>query len=310
MPSQKHWQNRAVRDYAKIVNKTEEQIYQKLAPMYKQAAESIRADIEALYQKYADKKGLTLAEAKKRVTEIDLKNTDFTADEAKVKSRITRLEMIQNQVDSHVERLYGDVQESMSSFLRQTYIDGYYSAQSIVGKEYGMDFTLINTRAVNNVILQDWSSDSLLKHKDKLKKELRETLTTGLIKGSGVDVMARQLPKRTDVKFSDAKRLIRTESNYAFNKGAIDGYIKSGIVEEYQFLSVLDNRTSKECTKLDGEIFKLRDASVGLNCPPMHPNCRSTTVAYFGEDLSKKSRLARDPDGNNYYVSGDTTYES
>jgi len=38
----------------------------------------------------------------------------------------------------------------------------------------------------------------------------------------------------------------------------------------------------------------------------MHPNCRSTTIAYFG-DVSGK-RIARDDMGNNYYVPADMNY--
>ncbi|MGL5051574.1 MAG: minor capsid protein, partial [Fusobacteriaceae bacterium] len=37
-------------------------------------------------------------------------------------------------------------------------------------------------------------------------------------------------------------------------------------------------RTSDVCKSLNGKIFKIKDAKVGINCPPLHPFCRSTLV--------------------------------
>jgi len=47
----------------------------------------------------------------------------------------------------------------------------------------------------------------------------------------------------------------------------------------------------------------------GRNYPPMHPNCRSTTVVYFGdEDDDPGVRIARGADGKTYEVPGDMSY--
>ena len=55
---------------------------------------------------------------------------------------------------------------------------------------------------------------------------------------------------------------------------------------------------------------KLIIAIPGTNYPPMHPFCRSTTVAEFGEDEYKGlERRARDEDGKVVRVSADMTYE-
>lgn len=41
--------------------------------------------------------------------------------------------------------------------------------------------------------------------------------------------------------------------------------------------------------------------------PPFPPWCRTVTVPYFDDDISK--RAARDEDGKTYYVSSDMTYK-
>lgn len=55
----------------------------------------------------------------------------------------------------------------------------------------------------------------------------------------------------------------------SYEATGLDGYI---------FLATLDLGTSDICQFLDGKRFKLKDAQVGKNYPPMHPNCRSTTI--------------------------------
>ena len=48
--------------------------------------------------------------------------------------------------------------------------------------------------------------------------------------------------------------------------------------DKYEYQAYLDSRTSDICKGLDNEIFYTKDAQTGVNFPPMHPNCRSTTL--------------------------------
>ena len=34
--------------------------------------------------------------------------------------------------------------------------------------------------------------------------------------------------------------------------------------------------------RMDGKIFPVKEKQIGLNCPPMHPWCRSTTISVLG----------------------------
>ena len=87
-------------------------------------------------------------------------------------------------------------------------------------------------------------------------------------------------------------------------------YKESGIAQ-YRFLATLDNRTCPQCGKLDGKIFPVKQAKVGVNYPPMHKGCRCTTIACFSEkEFVNTTRIARDPKtGHNYSVPASTTYE-
>ncbi|MDF0230570.1 polymorphic toxin type 50 domain-containing protein, partial [Staphylococcus pseudintermedius] len=51
---------------------------------------------------------------------------------------------------------------------------------------------------------------------------------------------------------------------------------------EYEFVAKRDEKTSKICRHYDKKVFKVKDMVPGVNAPPMHPHCRSTTVPHVG----------------------------
>ena len=143
-----------------------------------------------------------------------------------------------------------------------------------------------------------------------MANDLQGILNVGIALGYSVDKMSRQVRDRMDVNFSNAKRLIRTESNYILSEATQQLYKDVGL-EKYQFLATLDFRTSEICQSLDGKVFEVNKRQIGLNCNPMHPNCRSTTIPYLEEYQDEDdTRLARDMDGKNYKVPANMDYKA
>lgn len=99
--------------------------------------------------------------------------------------------------------------------------------------------------------------------------------------------------------------LIRTEINYYHNQIDLRAYKVMGI-EKYRYLAVLDNRTSDICQELDGEVFEVSKAEVGVKFPPMHPFCRSTTIR---TDLEIKERIAKNPKTGEHEIVGNISYK-
>ena len=61
-------------------------------------------------------------------------------------------------------------------------------------------------------------------------------------------------------------------------------YYKEAGVAEYEYMAAVNERTCDTCGALDGRRFKVDDAEPGVNYPPIHPNCRCTTVEYDPEE--------------------------
>ena len=111
--------------------------------------------------------------------------------------------------------------------------------------------------------------------------------------------MSKRLASNVESGYKVAERLMRTEITNTYAQATLHGYEQSGIVKEYEYLAYLDKRTSSICRDLDGKKFKVKDAVTGLNYPPMHVNCRSTTLANFNDE--EFNRVVRDPETREVY---------
>lgn len=88
---------------------------------------------------------------------------------------------------------------------------------------------------------------------------------------------------------------MRTETNHFNAEAEALAYEELG-VEKYVFVATLDNRTSEKCQNHDGKVYNFKDKKTGVNYPPLHPNCRSTTRGYLGEKEEKMlKRRAKNP---------------
>lgn len=88
-------------------------------------------------------------------------------------------------------------------------------------------------------------------------------------------------------------------------EGQLEAYKSAGI-EEYQFAAALSERTCDTCGGLDGETFPISQARAGDNYPPIHANCRCTTIP---AGFTPSARVARNPEnGKNYKIDGSKTY--
>jgi SPP1 gp7 family putative phage head morphogenesis protein len=162
------------------------------------------------------------------------------------------------------------------------------------------------------VLAKPWAPDGsnfsarIWKDRDKLVSELQTILTQDLIRGEPAEKVISDFAERMGVSRHAAERLIRTEAAYFAGQSRMDAYREMG-VEQYKFVATLDRRTSEICRDMDGRVFRLSEARAGVNYPPLHVYCRSTTIPHF-EDAEPGERAARSDDGDTYYVPGDMTY--
>ena len=137
---------------------------------------------------------------------------------------------------------------------------------------------------------------------------LTEDITTMLVQGKNPQTLAEDFAKRFKTKEYEAYRLLHTESSFIIEQGTLAAYIEDG-VEKYQILATLDMKTSDICREQDGKVYDVDKATVGVNYPPFHPFCRTTTVPYYDDDdLEGDTRVARDEKGRAIKVPANMAY--
>lgn len=206
------------------------------------------------------------------------------------KSRISHLDSLKAQIDMEFTKLIFGVEDSSKNALNSVYRDTFIE----VTKDLGIN-AIVSRDKIKAVLDRPWSganfSERLWTNTDKLAQTVKQEIVNGMIQGINLKTMTKRVSERFETaKKNDVERLLRTEVNYVLNQATLDGYKEAGI-EKYEFSATLDSRTSQICSELNGEIFEIKKIAVGLNYPPMHPRCRSTTIPIIDYDkLIKEGR--------------------
>ena len=232
--------------------------------------------------------------------------------------RMKRLERLSDDLDRMRESIYHSEKTGSDAFYSDLMKDSYYKAtfdlQQQTGLAYG--FSGLPESEIKHLQSFSWVGDGstystdIWKNTGKLTSSIKDELLMSLMTGRDTRETAQAIAERFNVGQNDARRLVRTESAFFHNQMELLSYEEADI-EKYIFVAVLDKRTSRICQEHDNQVYDRDKAVPGVNCPPMHPWCRSTTVAYDEDaDYSKLKRRARNPEtGKTELVPADMTYK-
>lgn len=330
--NREYWQKREKEKLNKGI-KDCNKLSKELQSQYKKAGKEIEKEINNLFVKYAKENNLTYKEASTYLTSDEFKiwRTDIKGylemikDNPEVllelntlamKSRITRLEALQYEVDKQLNQLTTETEKKTKKLLTQTIKDNYYENIYNISKEKGFlaNFSGINNKQIERILSYPWSgsnySNRIWDNKKQLSKTIKNEITQMIIRGESSNKVAKRIEEKMDSSYKNSIRLVQTEHAYCMNEASKYTYDDLDI-DKYEFLATLDIRTCNDCAKLDGKVFNTKDAITGLNYPPMHPNDRCTTVPYYedDEDDEKDTRFARDEDGKRIEVPANMKYE-
>lgn len=146
---------------------------------------------------------------------------------------------------------------------------------------------------------------------DKIERAVR----LGWAEGRTTGDIVREIRGTRALKYKDgimatttreAEALVRTSVQHVANTArAATWEANSDAVEGYRWISTLDTRTTAQCRSLDGKVFELNKGPL----PPIHVNCRSTTVAYLGPEFDFFSDGGTRSSASGYVPAGMSYYE-
>lgn len=298
----RYWRKREEEAKKRYLEEESREYQKKLQEIYDRMQREIQREIEAFYGRYANKEGITIGEAKRRASQLDMeayakkakqyvaqKNFSQKANEEmrlyNMTMKANRLELLKATIGletvagfDEMERYYSDKlhKRTLDEFARQAGILG----MSIANKEK-------QARSIVNASFHNANfSQRIWMHQDLLRAELSKLLQTGLIQGRNPRVLARDLRRVFGSSKYDAERLLRTELARVQIDAQMDSYKTNG----YEWFEFIGGQVGQcdICAALDGKVFRVKDMLVGENAPPVHPNCRCSTAASMGPDDSEQ----------------------
>lgn len=318
--SNAYWERRAL-ERMEEYHRQSETVVRQIWRSYNKAQSDIENMILRIFNRFAKDGELTPDEAKRLLNEPisrkewqEIKDQIKTIEDPKIRrrllnrlnapayrARITRLQALREQIYIQ-SKIIADVETRLATMGFQNIITEAYTMTMFdiqKGLGVGFAFAAMPTKTVETILKRPWSghhfSTRIWGNTDELARQVSRIVTAGFMSGIGSRKMVKELQERFDVGKHAANRLIRTEVTYMANAAEMESYEEAGI-DKYIFTATLDTRTSEQCRVHDRKVYNVKDAVPGKNMPPLHPYCRSTTRAYFGQKtLEGIQRRARDP---------------
>ena len=316
MNSKEYWRKREEEALTKY-KKSEAEYDKEIERIYKDMLDSCQREINAFYGKYADKEGISLAEAKKRVKTADIKeferkaakyvrdaSLDRKANGGKTNKKgyyfspkaeeemrlyntmmkINRLEMLKANIGVELIKGHDELDKFMSGILQGRTEEELKRQAGILGKTIRNNAQLAHT--IPNASFHNATfSDRIWQYQELMREDLSKILSSGLIQGKNPRAIAKDLrkywygadPKTKGGAVYCMERLMRTEMARVQTEAQKQSFEKNGFTE-YEFIANSD--CCGICKALDGKHFKVSKMMPGENAAPLHPHCRCSVAAY------------------------------
>jgi len=336
MRNDKYWATRAAKLMYGFMDDAEAEA-DSVSKIYERASGWLSIEAEEIFERFRMKHGLSEKEARRLLRKIrdkedlqelmrKLEAGDYSEmgkqelirilEAPAYRARLERLQQLQNQISLIMRDVYQQELQRTTQFYTDLANEAYYRSMFEVQQRagYGFSFNHLDNKTVARILKSKWSgknySNRIWKNTAALADTVKEEVLINFITGRTDREAAEVIRNKFASGAMEARRLIRTESAFVSGEVTARAY-KEAEIEKYRYVAILDLKTSEICRELDGQEFALKDKKVGTNYPPMHPWCRSTTIAApTAEELAKMKRRARDPiTGKTYLVPASMTYK-
>lgn len=267
--------------------------------LYNYHYKEIEKEIQAFYNRYADKNGLSIEEVRKQVDIMDVKafeekakryvaEKNFSQEANRelgiynLKMKVNRLELLQRQLDLELIALGNDEQKQTKDFITEDYINEIKTQAGLLGRSVLTEKEIRQTvkTLLNTPFKGATWSDNIWERQNVLRQVVAKITEEYLLKGKNPTTFISQLKKEFDVSSSQAKRLAVTEGARVATEAQKQSFTANGY-DEYEYIA--EAGACPQCAALSGKIFKVKNMMPGENAAPMHPHCRCSTAAHYSK---------------------------
>ncbi len=319
MKNEKYWKKRQEEKLSSILNDAQV-ASEYVSDIYSKASLYTQSKINGIFEKYRDGHGLSNADAKemldslisdrdynqiKRILENNPKTKQRKEllkklDTPPYQYRIKRLENIQSQLDKLMNEVYKVEKDVSTDCYINSAFNAYY--RNVYNLQKGMkvayQFDMLDPELIDSMLKSRWSgknySNRIWDNTNALAESLKDEMLMGVLTNKTEKEMVDTIMNKFAVGAYQARRLIQTESA-AMTAFADQQAFKDAGIEKEMFIAVHDSRTSQICQHHDRSIVEIAKAKVGVNVPPLHPNCRSHMIPYIEGVTDAMKKRQRNP---------------
>ena len=297
VPGADYWEQRALREDA-VMDQLATQAEKNLVSVMRDLNDGMQAAVDRFIVQYlAGNTEIAYSDLAKTLQPAELKRyrdavnrlkldgvpqTKAAAKLANASKKVSRIDALTNELSQWLNNGAAGIQRVMDPQLQATYdAEKILRAGAMKGAGVGVSFTKNSPYQLRSVTSQRWLgssySDRVWKQKDVLLAQLAKSLPQMFLAGADNNTIAKELQRVTGVNQAAANRLIRTEGAKVATQADLDLYKDAGL-DTYVYVATIDGRTSEICRQMNGKRLEMSKMEPGVTAPPLHPNCRSTTV--------------------------------
>ena len=192
----------------------------------------------------------------------------------------TRIKTTLDEMESKVRQLQN------SRLMAWLILDYEYTAQKTaasINLDYTQYLIRMTPQQKKEKVLQPWCKDGktfidrVEANTKDMDKKLRLVIIQGIKRGWSIEKMTEVFRTITGTAAYKAARLLRTETMAVYSKVTKEMYLEKGI----EYVEIIgDAACGGICLDYVGEAIPLREAELGDDLPPYHPNCACSFCAY------------------------------
>lgn len=194
---------------------------------------------------------------------------------------------IETRIKTTLDKMESKVRQLQNSRLMAWLILDYeYTAQKTAAS-INLDYTQYMIRMTpqqkKEKVLQPWCKDGktfidrVEANTKDMDEKLRLVIIQGIKRGWSIEKMTEVFRTITGTAAYKAARLLRTETMAVYSKVTKEMYLEKGI----EYIEIIgDAACGGICLDYVGEAIPLREAELGDDLPPYHPNCACSFCAY------------------------------
>lgn len=210
-----YWRKRAI-ELAEKQKREDDDLCLRFHREYERILHELDKEISIFYARYAANESVSMADARKLLRDAELEDFRMSLDEFRdkalaggfdkeleevyLRSRISRLQALQTQVELRMMELFGSQRDVLRDHLQERYTDTYYRTVYAVSQQADVasTFARIDPQTVEKILATPWVgsefSSRIWADKDKLTRELMQTLSHGFVRGDSLDRMTKSSP--------------------------------------------------------------------------------------------------------------------